>query len=103
MSRQRRAANLVSFVALTKLLFAGGCARQPPNQNTLSGKRLVVDMTFAGAVDPTQHYFFLINASNDQNASGPVPVLGTPYGNGFATDSAASNTGGFTDFVEYDN
>src|SRR5436190_7077425 len=101
MSCQRRAVTFCSLALLSTLLFAGGCAKQPPNQSTLSGKRLIVDMTFATAVDPNQHYFFIINASNDQNASGPVPVLTSPFGNGFATGSGG--TQGFTDFVEFDN
>jgi hypothetical protein len=61
-------------------------------------------MTFHGPVDVNQYYFFVINnansAANAQVAPGPIPVLGPPYGNGFATGSNSS-TAGFTDFVEF--
>lgn len=77
-----------------------GCARLPPNQNALSGRRLIVTMRFRSPVNANNHYFFLINNANDQNAPGPVPVLVPPYGNGFATGTGGTN--GFTDFVRYD-
>ena len=32
--------------ALLLILFAGGCARLPPGQNVLSGKRLIVTLRF---------------------------------------------------------
>jgi hypothetical protein len=57
---------------------------------------------FAGPVNATFAYYFLINASNSSVAPYPVPVgapvSGTTYGNGFATASDNSS-GGFTDFV----
>jgi hypothetical protein len=90
-------------------LLLGGCAVAAPNNSTLSGKQMVVTLTFNAPIDPTQHYFFLINNAGSQNANGPVPVFVPPYGNGFATGSAGgvgtSTTapGGFTDFVEFDN
>ncbi|MCW3099495.1 MAG: hypothetical protein JWL77_5113 [Chthonomonadaceae bacterium] len=69
-------------------------------------------MRFRNAVNPNFHYFFLINydqsvSGGNQNAPGPVPVLGPTnsnqgYGNGFATGSGGSAFG-FTDFVKYEN
>src|SRR5437764_685346 len=103
MSCQRRAVTFCSLALLSTLLFAGGCAKQPPNQSTLSGKRLIVDMTFQSAVDPHLHYFFLINKVGDlgeRGATGPVPILTPPYGNGIA--SGSGGTQGYTDYVEFD-
>ncbi|HEV2473576.1 MAG TPA: hypothetical protein VGS41_12960, partial [Chthonomonadales bacterium] len=39
---------------------AGGCARLPPGENLLSGRRLVVTMHFRAPIDPLAHYFFVI-------------------------------------------
>ncbi len=86
--------------AWAALLSTGGCARLPPNLNSLSGKRLLVTLTFRDAIEPTFFYFFVINNSNNPNAPGPVPVVAPPYGNGFAAGSSPGSSG-FTDFVEY--
>jgi hypothetical protein len=98
---QRRNSGSPLAISLLLLTFAGGCARQPPGQNSLSGKRLIVTLRFRSPVNPNNHYFFLINNAGDQNAPGPIPVLNPPYGNGFAT--GAGGTNGFTDFVRFDN
>jgi hypothetical protein len=94
------------LTAMGILSLAGGCARQPPEQNQLSGKRLVVTMQFRSAVNPLYHYYFIINNAGNQNAPGPIPVFqpanGQSYGNGFATGSSGGTTG-FTDFVLYDS
>jgi hypothetical protein len=82
------------------------CARLPPNQNSLSGRRLVVEMRFKGPVDPRIFYFFLINydtstgVAGNPNAPGPVAVYVPPFGNGFATGSGGGQIG-FTDFVRF--
>jgi hypothetical protein len=91
-----------AFAVIALLALNVSCARYPPNQNGLSGRRLVVTLTFRKPVNAFYHYFFLINNAGDQNATGPVPVLGPPYGNGFATGSGNGGAG-FTDFVQYDN
>ncbi len=93
-------------LAMLALAAAGGCARQPPaagntGGTVLSGKRLVVNMVFRAPVNPNFHYFLLLNNAGNQNASGPIPVLAPPYGNGFA--SASGGNSGFTDFVRFDN
>ncbi|GEM_PF-3297069 len=83
-----------------------GCARLPPNQNSQSGRRLIVEMRFKGPVDPRVFYYFLINydtstgVAGNLNAPGPVGVYIAPYGNGFATGSGGGQVG-FTDFVRY--
>ncbi len=106
------------FSLLSSLALLSGCAKQPPGQGSnaaLSGKRLEVTMRFRNPVNPNYHYFFLINyftnqgtsiGAGDQNAPGPVPVLGPVnasqgYGNGFATGSGGSAFG-FTDFVRFE-
>ncbi len=105
MRSNRRGGGRTAFSVLLILvivLFSGGCAQLPPNQNNLSGKRLIVTMTFRSPINPLYHYYFLINNAGSQNAPGPIPVLLPPYGNGFATGSNGGTTG-FTDFVVFDN
>ncbi len=102
MNRGCRGGWWAGLAALILLFGVGGCARQPPERNQLSGKRLIVTLRFRSPVNPNYHYFFLINNAGDQNAPGPVPVLIPPYGNGFATGSGGG-TSGFTDFVRFDN
>lgn len=93
--------NQIMMLLLLALLASGGCARLPPSQNTLSGRRLLVTLRFRQPINPFYSYFFLINNAANQNAPGPVPVLIPPYGNGFATGPGGQP--GFTDFVRFDN
>ncbi len=94
--------NLIALVYIIALvLIFTGCASLPPSTNTLSGKRLAVTVHFRSPVNAFNHYFFLINSANNQNAAGPVPVVIPPYGNGFATGVAGAS--GFTDFIRFDN
>jgi len=52
-------------------------------------------MTVSGVINPNYYYFVVINTSNDSTgASGPVPVVAPPWGNGFVAGSA-------THFIEY--
>lgn len=106
----------LAVCGIGSLLLFSGCAQQPPSQTSsiaLSGKRLRVIMRFADPVNRAYHYYFLINyftnqgaslGGGDQNAPGPVPVLGPfpSYGNGFATGSGGSAYG-FTDFVKFED
>jgi hypothetical protein len=102
------------------LAVAGGCASPVPGQvGGLSSKRITVTIQCAGAMDPHNFYYFLINrlgATGDPNARGPVPVLDRAYqylggsGNGFATGSLSGSTTtngvtdyGLTDYVVYGN
>lgn len=98
----RKIASAPLHFGVLLLFMVGGCARLPPSKTALSGKRLHVVIRFRSPINPNHHYFFLINNANDQNASGPVPVLNPPYGNGFATGSGGG-TSGFSDFVEFDS
>jgi hypothetical protein len=113
----RLGSNLLCSALFGSLLLSSGCARLPPGEGSsvaLSGKRLVVRLRFRGPVNPQYHYYFLINYDTsqgtalgvgNQNALGPIPVLGPTnsnqsYGNGFATSS--TGVGGFTDFVRFE-
>jgi len=108
----KRKRNLFALPGCAILLLASGCARQPPSQTSLSGKRLRVTLTFNAALDnPNYHYFFVINYDTSQGiggnsaAPGPIPVIGPSnanqsFGNGFAA-SSDNGPGGFTDFVEF--
>ncbi len=106
-------AKVVVVVMLGLFAQSLGCAHVPPGDNTPSGRRLRVIMTFRGAIDPTSRnlYYFCINKADaagnpsdvgEQNAPGPIPVggpiSGQTYGNGFATGSMQGKYG-FTDFV----
>lgn len=56
-------------------------------------------MTVKGTINPSYYYYVLFNVNNTPGpnrtaVTGPVPVVGPPYGNGFAA-------GAFTNYVEY--
>ncbi len=79
------------------LLLPAGCAKSPSGamSSPTSGPQIFVTLTLAGSVNPTLYYFVLFNINGHGNI-GPVPVVGPPYGNGFAA-------GAFTNFVEYNS
>ncbi len=92
------------------LLWSMGCARLPPSVSGLSGRRIRVKMTFAGTMQSNLYYYFLINKygpTGEQNAHGPVPVLGplpefsNSYGNGYATGSGPGSQGTINDLKDY--
>jgi len=117
--RDRRCFQCVALLLpLLIAVLSGGCARQPPNSGTgnqsLSGKKIRVTLTFATTVNPLYLYYFVINMADnkgnpepggpgEQNAPGPIavftPISGQPYvSNGFAT-SSSPGVNGFSDFV----
>ena len=58
-------------------------------------------MTVAGNINPAYYYYILFNVNNtlgpnNSSVTGPVPVVATPYGNGYAA-------GAFTNYVEYNS
>ncbi len=85
------------------LLLPAGCAKSPSNGSTspVSGPQLIITMTVAGTINPNYYYYILFNVNNTPGPSGtsvtgPVPVVATPYGNGYAA-------GAYTNYVEYNS
>ena len=85
------------------LLLPAGCAKSPSNGSTspVSGPQLLVTMTVAGNINPNCYYYILFNVNNtpgpnNSSITGPVPVVATPFGNGYAA-------GAFTNYVEYNS
>ena len=116
----RAVAYLGAIGTLSSLSLSLGCARLPPGQNNLSGRRIHVVIRFKSPPEPNFYYYFLINKYGSQGttgAYGPIAVLGplpgqngaVSFGNGFATGSSANPAGlisglpdyGITDFVLY--
>jgi hypothetical protein len=96
-----------AIAALVSLL-AGGCARYPSGGTTAgASKLLVVTMTMRGPLLINQpstggnYYYIVINRTNNASDAGPVPVIGLPWGNGFAAP-AQPGYQGFVAFVRYD-
>ena len=85
------------------LLLPTGCAKSPSSGSTspVSGPQIIVTMTVAGNINPNYYYYILFNVNNtpgpnNTSVTGPVPVVATPYGNGYAA-------GAFTNYVEYNS
>ncbi len=79
------------------LLLAAGCAKTPTTANGGVGPQLFITMTVKGQINPADFYFVLFNVNNTAGvggATGPIPVVASPWGNGFAT-------GAITSFVEW--
>ena len=83
------------------LLLPAGCAKGPSSgiSSPSSGPQLFATLTVAGRINPSYYYFVLFNLNNtpgpgNTGVTGPVPVVTTPYGNGFAA-------GAFGRYVEY--
>jgi len=96
----------VAAVAAVLSLLAGGCARYPKSETGGStSKLLVVTMTMRGAIQINRpgggnFYYVLINRTDNASDPGPVPVIGLPWGNGFAAPSQP-NGQGFVAIVRY--
>jgi hypothetical protein len=72
------------YIALFLTLVAAGCARFPAGAS-ISGKRIAISMTVAGAINSNYIYMIALRPSNVVNPidSGPIPVVAPPWGNGF--------------------
>ncbi len=68
--RSFRTALCLTVLALLPLSLS--CARLPPNQHTLSGRRIRVKMTFGGDMQSSFFYFFLINRVGPQGNLGYI-------------------------------
>ena len=75
--------SLKAVAAVLLPLALSGCARVPQGAVGPGLRRLIVEATVRGSINPDYHYFFAINASGDA-ATGPVPVISPPWGNGWS-------------------
>lgn len=97
----RKKALAAALAGLALLLLPTGCAKSPGGQTSGTGPQLIISMTVAGRIRPDYSYFVLFNNANDTNGTnGPIPVVSTPWGNGFAAGRTAD--GGLTHFVRFD-
>ncbi|MGO8670586.1 MAG: hypothetical protein ACLQVD_04360 [Capsulimonadaceae bacterium] len=83
---RRKARQFCLTAVLSAGFIIGGCARTPPGVNQTNGPQLTITMTVANnySIDASDYYFVLFNVNPATGSSGPVPVITTPWGNGFA-------------------
>lgn len=67
-------------------LFAIGCARTPPGAVRVPARQLVLELTVAGRIQPNLQYYLALDLDANPN-TGPLPVVGPPWGNGWGTGS----------------
>lgn len=82
---------LCCAIALVSAL--GGCAKSPRGGAAIVANRLIVQFTVDGAINDLFYYYVAFD-DDGNSADGPLPVISSPYGNGWGT-------GSFTRFVEY--
>jgi hypothetical protein len=70
--------------ALLLLPLVAGCARSPGDGGAQPTHQLIVQLTVAGRVQPSLFYDVALDVTGDQG-SGPIPIVGPPWGNGFVT------------------
>src|SRR5688572_2526371 len=78
------AQRVVSLVLLA--LAPCGCARTPSGAVQTPTRQLILDLTVAGRIQPNLQYYLALDLDADQN-TGPLPVVGPPWGNGWGTGS----------------
>jgi hypothetical protein len=71
-------------VSLFSLFLAAGCARTPPGAVRVPARQLLLDLTVAGRIQPNLQYYLALDLDVDPN-TGPLPVVGPPWGNGWGT------------------
>jgi len=78
-------------------LVIASCAMLPDNGSNPRTKRIVVTVTMQQAINPNFVYIFAFRPSTEVNPTtqGPVPVVSSPWGNGFVA-------GNCTYFVRWD-
>jgi hypothetical protein len=103
---KRAAVSVLAGCVVLGTVAAAGCARYPENRDTGPGKQILVTLRVRGRVQPPDalqpyYYFVLINRTDNLTDPGPVPVVSTPWGNGFAAPAQAGAQG-FVGFVRFD-
>jgi hypothetical protein len=73
-------------LAAVPLLTVLGCARTPEGARRQPSRQLVLELTVAGRIQPSFQYYLALDLDQDTN-TGPLPVLGPPWGNGWGTGS----------------
>jgi hypothetical protein len=81
-----RAPSVLSVVNLAVALLVSGCARTPAGAVRAPARQLVLDLTVAGRIQPNLQYYLALDLGPDPN-TGPLPVVGPPWGNGWGTGS----------------
>lgn len=84
---------VVAALAGWALLVTCGCARGPAGGVNNAVNKLLVRVNVAGRIDDTLFYFVAFDDGGNP-AFGPLPVVSSPFGNGWGT-------GTFTTFVRY--
>jgi hypothetical protein len=76
----------LSLFFLGLLPLTTGCAHTPGGTATIPQRELILTMTVAGIIAPDDFYYLALDFSGDP-AKGPLPVVGSPWGNGWGTGS----------------
>jgi hypothetical protein len=79
-----RAFSVLSVVSLLAALMAAGCARTPAGAVRAPARQLVLELTVAGRIQSNLQYYLALDLDADPN-TGPLPVVGPPWGNGWGT------------------
>lgn len=74
------------FALLCAALLATGCARTPTGAVRAPARQIVLEVTVAGRIQPNLQYYLALDLDADPN-TGPLPVIGPPWGNGWGTGS----------------
>jgi len=85
---------LFVLAVLLPTVLAVGCAKSPTTGGVgVVTNRLLVQFSVDGGINDLFYYFVAFD-DDDNPADGPLPVISSPWGNGWGT-------GSFTRFVEY--
>jgi len=85
---------LCTFLLTAVALTLCGCAKSPDLGGAATvTNRLIVRLTVDGNINDLFYYYVAFD-DDGNSADGPLPVVSSPYGNGWGT-------GSFTRFVEY--
>lgn len=87
----------VVMVTLVAGMLAG-CAHTPPGVTPIGQTLVTFEVQFQGAINPgnPNAYYYIVLDTDNNPATGPVPVVARPWGNGYAA-------GSYTHYVLYHN